>query len=87
MALRQLLTKAVLPTFEQDLSRSLSSSLATQAHMVDNLLAPNVYAFAGGNQTQRTGAFRTGERLHAPVHKVEIPIKKQGLFHDIPSWH
>ena len=85
MAFRQLLAKAVMPNLEQDLSRTLTSSLASQAGMVDNMLAPNVYAFAG---SQSAGAIQAGKRLHAPVHKVEIPVKKEGLFQDTTlSWH
>jgi hypothetical protein len=86
MALRKILSKAILPNLGQDLGRSLTAELKCCANMVDNMLAPQVYAFKN-NQFHRLGAFRTGERLHAPVMKVNIPVKQEGLFKDMPSWH
>jgi hypothetical protein len=84
MALRQIISKLAMPAFEKDLARAMTSELAQAEHMVDCLLAPQVFAYAA---PRTTGAFQQTTQVQAPVSKVEIIIQKEGLFQDAPSWH
>jgi hypothetical protein len=85
MALRQIISKAFLPNFERDLSRSLSSQMATAGQMVDNLMAPQAYAYekAAGSG----GAFTSTTARQAPVTKVSYGAPQNGLFQDKVVWH
>lgn len=84
MALRQIISKLAMPAFEKDLARAMTSELAQAGNMVDCMLAPQVFAYAA---PRATGAFQQSAQARAPVTKVEISIKKEGLFQDVPSWH
>ena len=84
MALRQMISKLAMPALEQDLTRAMSSELSGAANMVDCMLAPQVFAYAA---PRTTGAFQQSAQTQAPVSKVEISIKKEGLFQDAPAWH
>jgi hypothetical protein len=90
MALRKLLSNAILPNMERDLSRSMAAELATVAPMVDNMLAPQAFAYcAAGNLS--AGAFQKSAARSAPVSdrlvKVHFPAKPEGVFKDQENWH
>jgi hypothetical protein len=91
MALRQIISKAFLPNFERDLSRSLSSQMATAGEMVDNLMAPQAYAYqkTSGVSSGSGGAFGSTTARQAPVMtKVSYDAPKEnGLFQDQEVWH
>lgn len=84
MVFRQLISKMALPALEKDLARAMSSELAGAGNMVDCMLAPQVFAYAA---PLATGAFQQSTQVQAPVTKIDIHMKKEGLFQDIPSWH
>lgn len=84
MSLRQMISKLAMPALEKDLAGAMSSQLAGAENMVDCMLAPQVFAYVA---PRATGAFQQSARVQAPVTKIEIFIKKEGLFQDIPSWH
>ena len=81
MALRQILSNILLPNLERDLSRSVTSQLATVHNMTDTMLAPHVYCFESAATTSMRGFAKTGARA-APARmvKVEYPAPKGGLF-------
>jgi hypothetical protein len=82
MAFRQMLSKNLASTLERDLSRSLAAELASAHAMVENMLAPSVFAY-----TARPGAFSSSARREAPVTKVHMEPSKGGIFADRESWH
>jgi hypothetical protein len=82
MALRKLLSNAIFPNIDRDLSRSMASELATVAPMFDNMLAPQAFAYsAAGNLS--AGAFQKSAARSAPMSKVHFPIQRQGMFKDL----
>jgi len=86
MALRQMISKVLLPNFERDLSRACTSELDSVHHMVDNLLAPQVFAYTPASTSQ--GGIRATALRSAPVSqkqvlaKVHFPVAQEGLFGD-----
>jgi sensor domain CHASE-containing protein len=85
MALRNFLSKSLF-NIEKDLSRSVATEMSTVPSMVDNMLAPQVYAYqtAAASASIGGGAFQSTGLRSAPaaVVKVMYPIKKEGLFQD-----
>ena len=85
MALRQAISKFLLPNLEQDLQRSVRTELATVAHMTDTMLAPHVYAYESASTSQQGAFHGTGSRM-APAEqqqmfvKVEYATPGRGLF-------
>eukprot|EP00542_Grammatophora_oceanica_P013859 CAMPEP_0194029294 /NCGR_PEP_ID=MMETSP0009_2-20130614/3059_1 /TAXON_ID=210454 /ORGANISM="Grammatophora oceanica, Strain CCMP 410" /LENGTH=80 /DNA_ID=CAMNT_0038668917 /DNA_START=86 /DNA_END=328 /DNA_ORIENTATION=- len=77
MALRQIISKAVFPTLERDLHRSLGSELANAGDMVANFLSPQVYGYK--SQTPAGGAFGATQK----VQKVHYSVEQQGMFQDV----
>ena len=83
MALRQIISKALLPNFERYLSRSLSSQIKTAGEMVDNLMAPQAYAYQK-TTVAGSGAFGSTTARQA---KVSYKAPQNGLFQDQEMWH
>jgi hypothetical protein len=89
MALRKLISNAIIPNIDRDLSRCIAKELATDAAMVDNMLAPQAFAYsASGNLS--AGAFQKSAALSAPVSntnrrlvKVHFPATHEGMFKDL----
>ena len=79
MALRNLISKALLPNLERDLNSAIASQLSSVPDMVDSMLAPSAYAYIGS--TKPSGAFQTTGLRKAAV-KVHYPIHPEGLFKD-----
>jgi hypothetical protein len=86
---RQILSKSVLMNLERDLSGSIATQVASVPAMVDNMLAPQAYAYqpqhvlgAGAYQTtgRRSSPLSQASLLTANVQKVHIPMKNNGLF-------
>jgi len=78
MSLRTVIAKAILPNIERDLGRALATELQSCGSMVDNMLAPNVFAYSA---RRSSGAFKASGQVQAPhLYKVDIPVKKEGLF-------
>jgi hypothetical protein len=90
MALRKLISNFILPNMEQDLSRSMAAELATVAPMVDNMLAPQAFAYSA-TRNLSAGAFQSSATRSAPVSdrlvKVHYAAKPEGFFKDRESWH
>jgi hypothetical protein len=86
--LRKLISNAILPNIDRDMSRSIAKELATVTPMVDNMLAPQAFAYsATGNLS--AGAFQKSAARSAPVSntnrlvKVHFPVKHEGMFKDL----
>lgn len=90
MALRQIISKAFLPNFERELGGSIAAQVATVPAMVDNMLAPQAFAYDNRAHTSgvSAGAFQTtGLRQSPAAVKVFVPITSEGMFADQPAWH
>jgi hypothetical protein len=86
MALRKLISNAILPNIDRDLCRSMAKELATVAPMCDNMLAPQAFAYsATGNLS--AGAFQKSAARSAPMSdrlvKVHFPTTSEGMFKDL----
>jgi hypothetical protein len=90
MALRNIISKAFLPNFEHDLSRSVASELASVGHMVDNMLAPEAFAYSSAGSVS-AGVFQKTAMRKSPVSdrfvKVYYPAKCEGMFKDREMGH
>jgi hypothetical protein len=90
MALRRLLSNAILPNIERDMIRSMNAELATVAPMVDNMLAPQAFAYSA-TENLSAGAFQKSATLSAPFSdrlvKVHFPSEREGMFKDRESRH
>lgn len=89
MALRQLLSKAFLPSFERDLARSMTAEVESANAMVDCFLAPQVFSY---KKATSAGAFQSTHMRQSPesserVVKVHYPVQGEGLFQDRDSFH
>ncbi|CAJ1943351.1 unnamed protein product [Cylindrotheca closterium] len=81
MAFRQVLSKAILPGLEQDLSRAISKEISKVPSMVDCMVAPSVFAFEpAAVASAAAGAFGRSAQRHSRMVKVEYPAPKPGLF-------
>jgi hypothetical protein len=86
MALRQVLSKMLIPNLERDLSKSIGTELSAVGSMMDTMLAPHVYGYesrilSGGFQA--TGARKApsvSSSSNVVMKKVEFPVPVQGLF-------
>jgi len=76
MALRNLLSKALLPNFERELSKNVAKEVNSAFSMVDCMIAPQAFAY----KNAASGAFASSGLRAAPVKKVYLPIKPEGLF-------
>jgi len=81
MALRQIISKAIFPTLERDLSRTVGKEVSA----MDDLLfvSPSIYSF----QPKKSlgGAFGRTASAEAPTKefvRVEKPVVTRGLFHE-----
>jgi hypothetical protein len=92
MALRQILSKALLPNLDRDLGRVLASEMDSVSFMVENPLASQVFGYApaaaGSSPLGRgTSALRAPAGRSLMVKKY-YPSQTQGLMHDPqPSFH
>jgi hypothetical protein len=89
MALRIIISKALLPNMERELSGSIGSQVASVQNMVDCFLAPQAFAYEK-SASHLGGAFKSTGSVQAPAStaaKVILPIQKEGLFQDQPAWH
>lgn len=85
MALRNFVSKLLLPNMENDIGRAMKSSIST---MKLDMSPPLVYAFP--NAGIRQGAFQTSGLKHAAnstKDKITYSVKTESLFADRPSWH
>lgn len=83
MLVRSLISKIIVPTLESDLSRSVALEMSAVGNMVDNMLAPQAFAYESSRSNM--GAFQgstTLHQAHVPVVKAFYPIKSEGLFAD-----
>jgi hypothetical protein len=96
MALRKLVSKFVLPSLDRDLSRSVSMELSVVADMVDNMLAPQAFAYGSMSSTSsKSGTYQPSSNVYrnvAPseilVGKIVYPVTSEGLFQDVQhSFH
>lgn len=76
MALRQLISKALLPNLERDLSQSITKQMSLASDMVDTFLSPQAHAHSSAN-----GAFSKTGTFQAPIKK-QYTIQPEGLFQD-----
>jgi hypothetical protein len=76
MALRQLLSKTFMPTLGRELNGAIQSELSTVTNMVDNMLAPQAYAY----RSAAPGVFRGTVAPQESAKKVYVPIQNEGLF-------
>ena len=81
MALRNLISKVVFPNFERQLHGSIAAQVNTVPSMVDNMLAPQAFAYTGASAA-KNGAFQTSGLREAPAgsSKVYLSVKSEGLF-------
>lgn len=80
MALRKLISNAILPNFEKDISRVMKLNMEQVAPMLDSMMVPQAYGFT--SQGASAGAFQSSALRASPaVKKVNVPIKQGGLFH------
>mmetsp|Transcript_30847 Transcript_30847/g.51251 ORF Transcript_30847/g.51251 Transcript_30847/m.51251 type:complete len:85 (+) Transcript_30847:214-468(+) len=83
--LRQVLSKALLPNLERDLTKSVSHEVAKAHQMADCFLSSSqVYAFVPRVSSSSSASFagatpKPQQRL--PLVKVEFPAPTPGLFH------
>ena len=83
MALRQIISKALLPTMEQDLSKILGKEVAAMDSMLGPMMAPQVFGY---EQPAARGAFSGSAPRSAPkveraeFVKVEYAAPAKGLF-------
>lgn len=73
--LRQLLSRAILPNFEADLSRTLAKDVQEMSGAVGCMLAPQVYSFQQSSTVASGGAF-------TPSVKVQQRVQPKGMFHE-----
>lgn len=83
MLLRTFISTMVMPNLEKDLSRSVAVEMSAVVNMVDNMLAPQAFAY----ESSRTGsgAFQGSSMLRqaeGSVVKTFYPVKSEGLFMD-----
>lgn len=85
MALRRLITNAVIPNFEKDVSRTLKKEIESVASLLDSMMVPQAYGFTSQQASAgvfRASALRAAQAPIAPsVKKVNFPVKQVGLFH------
>ena len=73
-----------MPNLERDLGRSFAAEMQSAHSMVDNMLAPSVFAYTAG----KGSAFQASAQRQAPaLHKVDLQISAKGLFADREAWH
>ena len=87
MAFRKLLTNFMIPNMERDLTRSVTTEMASVTSMVDNMLAPQVYSYATiGSSTLSNGAFQGSGSLRqqqaSNSNKIVYKVQTEGLFED-----
>jgi hypothetical protein len=89
MALRKFVSKFVLPSIDRDLTRSVSTEMSTVSDMVDNMLAPQAFAYGttsstsmGGSYHASTNVFQHVQAAGNVVVKTVYPVTSQGLFQD-----
>lgn len=82
MALRQVVSKFIMPGLEQDLSKAIGKEIAKVPAMTDCMVAPSVYAFEPIAASSASGAFGRSMQAASPVRmvKVEYPAPSKGLF-------
>jgi hypothetical protein len=97
MALRQILSKTLLPNLDRDLHRVLATEMDSVSFMVENPLASQVFGYApvaasGSRSSPLLG--RGTSALRAPAGRFNVVVKKyypsqtQGLMQDPqPSFH
>lgn len=74
MSLRQIISKAILPSLEADLSKVMSKEVLA----MDTMLGPNCASQVFG---YRGGAFAGSAARNAPrVERVNYPAPAKGLF-------
>lgn len=84
MALRNFVSKMLLPNMDQDIGRAMKSSIST---MKLDMSPPTVYAYP--NAGIRHGAFQTSgmKQAAAGSNKITYSVKTESIFADRPSWH
>jgi hypothetical protein len=78
MSLRQIISRAILPSLEKDLSRTLGKEVAA----IDGMLGPELPSQVFGYQANSgRGAFAGSAPCSAPrVERVHYPAPAKGLF-------
>lgn len=84
MALRRLISNAILPNLEKDISRTLKREIESVSPLLDSMMQPQAYGFV--NQGAAAGVYRAsgfaaGQVSPVPVKKVNYAIQQVGLFH------
>lgn len=80
--IRQIITKAIFPTLEKDLSSSVAKEVAAMDHSFCMLASPRAFSYKRAAGTG--GAFGGTVRREAPAKfvRVEKPVSTMGLFHE-----
>jgi hypothetical protein len=76
MALRNLVSKALFPNLDQQLHKSIAKAVNTVPEMVDCMTAPTAFAYTNASK----GAFASSGLRAAPIKKMHLSIKHEGLF-------
>jgi hypothetical protein len=66
-----------MPSLGRELHGAIQSELATVTNMVDNLLAPQAYAY---HRSAAPGVFRSTVAPQESIKKVYVPVQNEGLF-------
>ena len=87
MALRQAISKFVLPNFERDMTRVVKKEVDSVLPFMDQMMSPSAYGYYSTNGA--SGAFHSsGLRAAASstrVKRVDIPVQQRGLFEKATS--
>jgi hypothetical protein len=83
MALRQIISKIILPNIERDLTKVIGSEFASVDIMTDTMLAPHVYGYESTATNNR--AFAKTEARNARVQeerlvRISYPAPEKGMF-------
>jgi hypothetical protein len=65
-----------MPSLGRELNGAIQCELATVTNMVDNLLAPQAYAY----RSAAPGVFRSTVAPQESIKKVYVPVQNEGLF-------
>lgn len=78
MSLRQIISKAILPSLEADLSKVMSKEVAAMDTMLGPMFPSQVFGYQGN---VASGAFAGSAIRSAPkVERVNFPAPAKGLF-------
>jgi hypothetical protein len=81
MALRQAISKVVMPNFERDVTRVVQKEVDSVLPFMNQMMTPSAYGYTA---TSSQGAFHSSGLRQAAssarVKRMDVPIKHRGLF-------